>query len=225
MRIHNNTITRSLSVLALAIGLTACLDAQEGAEPEAQAEQVVQVQEPAAKPAQQPAVQPEQQPAQPKAQTPDKAAGNAGDKAADKAKSEPKSKPVEEMIEPEVQASIPDVISKEDNTRLQAQYKETLNACTEIRTVCIDDGNEEAKCIRIENGCKEAAESLRSGSTTRAGLLSVLKSLVEGVLGVGDAAVSLFRCGSRLIGCAFSTLSLHCAADFVECVVEEVIAK
>lgn len=219
MRINNKSITRSIGALVFAFGLTACLEADEAGTPEAQVDhQQVQAQAPKAAPAQGQAKQPAVAAQAPKSQPQQKVAPKAGNKPVE-------DKKAEEIIDPEVKASIPDMISKEDNSRLEAHYKETMKACTEIRTICVDDGNEEAKCVKIEKGCQQAAESLRSGASTRAGLISALKSLVEAVLGVGDSAVSLVRCASRLIGCAFSTLSFHCVPDFVECVIEEAVAK
>lgn len=226
MRINNNSIIRSLGALVLTFGLTACLEADEGSAPEVQADAQEEVQ--AA-----PAVQ--EADAAPAAEVAPEAVVPEQDEAP---KAEPKAEPkkdavegapkpeldVEEIIEPEVQASIPDVLTVDHDTRLKAQYEQTLAACTEIRTVCMDDGHGEEKCMKIEEGCKQAAESLRSGATTRAGLMTALKSLVEAVLGVGDAAVSLVRCVGRLLGCALTTLSLHCATDLVECVVEDALA-
>lgn len=226
MRIKNNSIITSFGAIALAFGMTACLEGDNM--PEMPKDQVAMqdAEAPAAQEAAQDEVMPEAQaPVEEKEAPVVEEEKQEADDAKSEAPAEEKAPEAEALIEPEVKASIPDVLTADDATRLEAQYEEILEACTEIRTVCTDDGNDEAKCVEIETGCKQAAESVRSGASTRAGLLSVLKSLVEGVLGVGDAAVSLVRCVSRLIGCAFTTLSLHCAADLVECVVEEVIAK
>lgn len=227
MRITSKHILRSLSALTFAFGLTACLEAEQGPGGEAEApqaqvdapaqEQGAQAQAPAQEPAQ---VQEKATPEQPAQEKP----------VEDEQKVQPEAEPekeeaAEEIIEPEVQAMIPEVLTQDDATRLQAQYEATVEACGEVQTVCIDNGHGEEKCTEINQGCLETAEAMRSGKMTRGGLTSVLKSLIEAVLGVGDAAVSLIRCGSRLIGCALSTLSLHCVPDFAECVVEEVIAK
>lgn len=226
MRINSKYILRSLSTLTLALGLTACLEAEQGPGGEEVASQV-QVDAPAQEAATQPQAQtPEAAPAQvPDAQPEQPAQEPAPEEDAQTEPEAKKEEAAEDIIEPEVQAMIPEVLTQDDATRLQEQYEATVEACGEVHTACMDDGYGEDKCVQINQGCLETAEALRSGKMTRSGLTSVLKSLIEAVLGVGDAAVSLLRCGSRLIGCAISTLSLHCVPDFAECVVEEVIAK